>query len=137
MNFFVLHMKNLMPEQRISSNVNKLRARGYAAAGESAEAIGRRSLDGITDESTIRYVTEIRRLMAMTGHRKEDGPLGAGCLELLDDHRIRYYGEQERALLRALIDDPMPAFSRAVLRTRFVLHKKGQEGRLVRRNRQQ
>ena len=128
-NFFVLHLKNLMPEQRISANVNKLRARGFAAPGEGPEAIGRRSLDGITDRNIIRYVTEIRKLMAMTSHGPKHSPLGAGCLELLDDHRIRYFGEKERALLRALIDDPMPALSRAMLRAGFMLHKESQQSR--------
>ena len=136
MNFLVLHLKNLMPGQRISSNVNKLRAIGYAAPGESAEAIGLRSLDGITDWNTIRYVTEIRKWMSMTGHSRVPGPLGAGCLELLDDHRVQYYSEKERAVLRALINDPMPSFSRALLRAKFKLHKEGRPAGLVRWDRQ-
>lgn len=135
-NFFVLHMKHLSPEQRISANVNKLTAFGFAAPGETAEAIGLRSLDGIADWNTIRYVTEIRKWISMTGHRRAAEPLGAGCLELLDDHRIQYYGEKERALVRALIDDPMPAFSRAVLRAKFKLRKEGRPSGLLQRDRQ-
>jgi hypothetical protein len=119
-NFFVLHLKHLFPEQRIAANVAKLKAFGFAAPEDSPEAVARRSLDGITNENAIRYVIEIRKLMAVTGHRPADTALGAGCLELLDDHGIGYYGKKERALLRGLIDDPVPTFSRALLRAGFM-----------------
>jgi hypothetical protein len=80
-NFFVLHMVNLSPDQRISSNIHKLMARGFAQPGESAEAICVRRLDGITDSNTIRYVEEIRRLMPLVGRNMERSMLmRIGCL---------------------------------------------------------
>ena len=63
--------------------------------------------------------------MAMSDHPPADTALGAGCLELLDDHRIRYYGEQERTLLRGLLDAPVPTFSRALLRAGLMRHRQG------------
>jgi hypothetical protein len=130
-NFVVLHLKNLIPEQRLSANVNKLIDIGFAAPGDSAETIARRSLAGVTGRSTIRYVTEIRNLLSPTAHPEPDGPLGAGCLELADGHAIRYHGEKERALVHALISDPVATYLKARLRTKFLMQKAGQLPGLV------
>jgi hypothetical protein len=123
-NFFVLHLKNLFPEQRISANVNKLVARRFARAGESAEAICRRDLAAVGDVNTTRYVEEIRRLMPLRGQgARNAGPIDAGCLELRQDHSIGYFSEREKALVNGLIDDPRAAYEKAILRAMLAVQQ--------------
>src|SRR5262249_15922985 len=57
-NLFLLHLARPYPEQMISTNVNKLIARGFAQRGESPQSIADRS--DITDEVAAGYVREIR-----------------------------------------------------------------------------
>jgi hypothetical protein len=127
-NFFVLHLKNLMPAQRIAVNVTKLVAAGFADPGESVESICGRDLEGVTNWSAIRFISEIRALISVADREPPSHPLGAGCLELRDDHTIQYYGETERALVQALIRDPVSSYLKAILRTKHRLEK---EGRLM------
>ena len=127
-NFLILHLSNLIPEQRIAANLNKLIDTGFATPGDSAETVARRNLEGRTS-STIRYVTEIRNLLSLAAHPEPDEPLGAGCLELTDGHAIRYHGE--RATAYALINDPVATYLKARLRTKFLMQKKGRLPGLV------
>jgi len=61
------HMTQLYPEQRIVTNVNKLVARGFAKAGETAEEIVAR---GTTEKDSYNiqlYVSELKQLIAQKG----------------------------------------------------------------------
>jgi hypothetical protein len=64
---FIKHMTQLYPEQRMVTNVNKLVARGFAKAGETAEEIVAR---GATEKDSYNiqlYVSELRQLIAQRG----------------------------------------------------------------------
>lgn len=121
--FFVLHLKNLIAQQRIDANINKLIARGFAAPGETIESITARapSIDAIGDvaeRSVLRlWVNELRQLNArVNGSTTSRGSLPRGCIELLDDGRILFHGEAERRVLKSFLCDSQP-FLRAVLHT--------------------
>jgi hypothetical protein len=114
-NLFVLHLANLSPQQRIASNVNKLIARGFAQPRDTAEVISQYTLDGVTDDNVVQYVSEIRRLLPMRARpeAKQD-TLMPGCIELSPDGKIIYYSELERQSLLAFIADPMPVYAAAL-----------------------
>ena len=124
-NFFVLHMKNLSPEQRISSNIHKLVAQRFAQPTETAEAICSRRLDGITDSNIIRYVEEIRRLLPFVGRTLErNSAMRIGCLEILNDGSIQFYGDSERMLIDQLIRDPVSSYAKAILQQQHAMASK-------------
>ena len=106
---FLLHLAHLFPTQRISGNVNKLIARGIVQSGESPEAIASRN--DITDEIASLYVKEIRDFLPLSARKKlGTAALNAGCLELLPDGAISYYGAAERKVVNEFIVDPKPVY---------------------------
>jgi hypothetical protein len=106
LNFFVLHLAELIPKQRIAANINKLVSRNFVTEGECPERISAMDLSGITDVNIIQYVSEIRRLLLMTEIPDTSNlPLRAGCLELQDDHSIGYYSQLELELMHDFIGD--------------------------------
>lgn len=114
-NFFVLHMANLSPQQRILSNVNKLVSRGFAKEGESAEAICLRNLEGVTDNNVVQYVAEITRLLPLKYQLEaRSGTLRRGCMELAEHGQINYFAEVERTVIRQFIHDPTPLIAIAM-----------------------
>jgi hypothetical protein len=110
-NFFVLHLANLSPQQRIHSNVNKLIARGFAQPGDTLEEIAGRSIAGVQDSNIVQYVTEIIRLLPLKEQGEAvDGDLRAGCMEFLTDDKIRYYSGMEQNTIEAFISNPEPVY---------------------------
>jgi hypothetical protein len=108
-NLFLLHLARLYPRQRISTNVNKLIAQGFAQRGESPQSIADRS--DITDEVAAGYVREIRDCLAAEGRQDiGNAPLSSGCLELLPDGTLSYYGEAERNAISKLAADPKAVY---------------------------
>lgn len=122
--FFVLHLKNLIAQQRIDVNINKLIARGFAAPGESVESIVARapSIDTIGDvaeRSVIRlWVNELRQLNARVDGPTTTDSLPRGCIDLLDDGRILFHGDVERRVLKSFLCDSQP-FMQAVLHSDY------------------
>jgi hypothetical protein len=107
LDFFVFHMAQLNPRQRILTNVNKLVACRFAARGETAEEIAVRDLSDITDSNIIAWVDEIRRHLAMQDPpRAGAAVLRPGCLELIEDRSIVYFSELERQLMREFVASP-------------------------------
>jgi hypothetical protein len=114
-NLFVLHLANLSPQQRISSNINKLIARGFAQPLDTAEIISECTLDGVGDANIVQYVSEIRRLLPMRAQpQAQQGTLRPGCIELSANGKITYYSEVERQSLLAFMVDPMPVYAAAL-----------------------
>jgi hypothetical protein len=117
-NLFLLHLANVFPRQRISANVNKLRARGFVRPGDSAEAIAART--DIADALAAGYVRGIgENLAAEARGDRGGGPLGAGCLELGEDGKVIYYSDAERAALAAFLADPKPVYDQIPARYRL------------------
>lgn len=108
-NLFILHLGRLFPQQRISTNMNKLLGAGIAHPGETPQSIARRN--DIADEIMAGYVNEIRDCLAAE-ERADFGnaPLDAGCLELSAGGTICYYGAAERKALNDFIADPTQAY---------------------------
>ena len=116
--FFLLHMINLLPEQRLRANINKLIARGFARTGDTVEQICARSLDGISDQIIPLYVSEIKSLASKIGlPLPQHAELQPGCLELLEDGRIQYFGGKERDVIQRLMDEPEASFNRLMALT--------------------
>jgi hypothetical protein len=116
--FFLLHMTNLIPEQRLSANINKLVARGFARAGDTVEQICARSLDGISDKLIPLYVDEIKSLASKTADAvPQHTELQPGCLELREDGRIQYFGKKERDVIQRLMREPETSFNRLMALT--------------------
>jgi hypothetical protein len=108
-NLFLLHLARLFPQQRISANINKLIAEGVVQPGENPEAIAARY--DITDEIMELYVGEIREYLALRERRDlGKAALGAGCLELLSNGTISYYGAAEKKIVYDYIADPKPVY---------------------------
>jgi hypothetical protein len=106
---FLLHLAHLIPRQRISSNMNKLAAEGIARPGESPESVAART--DITDEIMAIYVREIRDFLPFDGRTDLSGAaLGPGCLELMPNGTVCYYGDAERKLLNGFIADAKPVY---------------------------
>ena len=108
-NLFLLHLGRLFPQQRISTNMNKLIGGGIARPGESPESIVRRN--DIADKQMADYVNEIRDCLAL--EKRTDlgnAPLEAGCLELSSGGSISYYSGAERKALNDFIADPTQAY---------------------------
>jgi len=117
-NFFLLHMTNLIPEQRLRANINKLVARGFADAGDTVEQICARSLDGIGDKLIPLYVDEIKSLASKTADAfPQHTELQPGCLELPEDGCIQYFGEKERDAIQRLMREPEVSFNRLMALT--------------------
>jgi hypothetical protein len=113
-NLFVLHLANLSPEQRITSNINKLIARGFAQPLDTAEIISQYTLDGVRDANIVQYISEIRRLLPVRAQpQAQQGTLRPGCIELGANGEITYYSEAERQSLQAFMVDPMPVYAAA------------------------
>jgi hypothetical protein len=114
-NLFVLHLANLSPRQRISSNLNKLIARGFAQPLDTPEAVCQYTLDGVSDANIVQYVSEIRSLLPiMAQPEAQQGTLRPGCIELSPDGKIIYYSDVERQSLLAFIVDPLPVYAAAL-----------------------
>jgi hypothetical protein len=115
-NYFVLHMANLLPEQRIAANVQKLISLRFAQAGESAADIVAQPTRGSDNPHVHQYLEEIKQLL-LKEHAPEDldrGPLRAGCMELRTDGTIAYYGESERNMINGLMSNPGAVYDEAV-----------------------
>jgi len=107
---FLLHLARLYPQQRITANLNKLIAARVVHEQETPESIARRS--DITDDVMAGYVDEIRDCLAAEARTDVgDVAIGPGCLELLQDGVISYYGEVERKVINDFITDPKPIYN--------------------------
>jgi hypothetical protein len=120
-NFFLLHMNNLLPKQRVRANVNKLISRRFAGPEDSIETILGLDRSRITDDNIRQYLREIEALYNLSESTlKSPGELRAGCLELSDDGSIKYYGKEEREVVNSYLSRPEDIYLRAI--ERFALH---------------
>jgi hypothetical protein len=108
-NLFLLHLAHLYPQQRISTNMNKLISRGLARTSDSPESLAQR--DDITDGVPAGYVKEIRDFLALDERQTlGKSTLRSGCLELSPNQTISYYSHAERKAIDDFISDPQPAY---------------------------
>jgi hypothetical protein len=108
-NLFLLHLAHLYPQQRISTNMNKLISRGLARADDSPESLARRG--DITGEVAAGYAKEIRDLLALNERQNlGSSTLRSGCLELSPNQTVSYYSDAERKAINDFISDPQPAY---------------------------
>lgn len=108
-NLFLLHLAHLYPQQRISTNINKLISRGLARADDSPAMFAKRS--DITDKVAASYVKEIRDFLALNECQNPGrSTLKPGCLELSLNQTISYYSNVERKAINDFISDPYPAY---------------------------
>jgi hypothetical protein len=109
-------MADLVPEQRIAANVQKLISLGFARSGESAEDIVAQTTGVSENPNVQRYLEEIRRLL-LEKRSPEDidlRPLRPGCMELRTDGTIAYYGEAEKNMINGLMLNPKVVYEEAV-----------------------
>jgi hypothetical protein len=108
LDFFVFHLAQLIPRQRIGVNVNKLVACRFACSDETPEEIASRDISNITDKNIIGWVGELRRHLSMLDPPQRGvSALRPGCLELMDDRSIVYHSEAERMLVHEFLADPI------------------------------
>lgn len=99
-NFFVLHMVQLSPKQRIMANFYKLVARKFISPGESIERVADMDISRVTDQNIRLYVSEIGRLLPKLGiPNLRDPELAQGCLELCQDGLVSFYSNAERDVM--------------------------------------
>lgn len=98
-NFVVLHLNRLYPEQRIASNLNKLIARKFISADDTAETTLHKDLTNVTDQNIVSYVTEISDLYAGLNSHFEPYTFKRGDIELEETGNINFYSASERNLL--------------------------------------
>ncbi len=95
--YFVLHMANLSPEQRINSNREKLIARKFVPPDASINDILSKNQQGAT-YNEILYVEEIRKLTSETDRQSNPG-LKSGELRILPDGFVKYASTAEQRIL--------------------------------------
>lgn len=112
---FVLHLADLHPEQRIASNLNKLRARGFASLDDSAESVLSREIDADMDPKINDYVREIRRAVAAlaSGGYASPSPR-AGTIELKPGGKVEYFSDRERLVMQSFLDCPDEVLRKAL-----------------------
>jgi hypothetical protein len=108
-NLFLLHLTRLIPQQRISANLNKLIGGGVARSGESPESVVART--DITDALMLRHVGEIRELLALRERQDlGEAALPAGSLELMPDGTIGFSSDAERNVFSEYVADSKPVY---------------------------
>lgn len=95
-NIFILHLNNLNPEQRISTNINKLVARGFAAKDETLESIIEKDTSRTTDPNIKQYVSELILLKSQI--RKPGTPLEvqSGQARISPNSLLEFYSQEEK-----------------------------------------
>ncbi len=111
-NLFMLHMKELYPEQRIKVNVGKLIARGFAHQDDRLEDIFAKDLSGVTDGVIPRYIEELKRLLIVQADPVPG--IKEGMLRLGSDGRIRYFSKVEEHLVSNFLSQAVGNASRPV-----------------------
>jgi hypothetical protein len=105
---FVLHMKELYPEQRILINVEKLKARGFCSEQETAAEVLCRDTSKVEDDSIHLYLSEIRRLLGSNSAAVTT--LSSGMIRVDVEHAIQFYSDIERQILTDFMGSGRAAF---------------------------
>jgi hypothetical protein len=122
-NLFVLHRKDLWPEQRIARYMDYLFAycrfsanpaeRNFVSEGDDLQTILAKEIDHLPWGIRFR-VSELRRLAGVRERR--DSPvdsLEAGHVRFCPDGKIEYYSDMEKEVIRCFLADPEAMTQRA------------------------
>ena len=122
--FFLMHMAQLSPRQRVRANINKLVARGFAEPWETAEMVLSRDAAG-ESPNVLLYLAEIRRLLPMPEEvHPETMPMASGLLRFGDDGAAEFASGLEATLFNRFFTE-FPAICAQTLtqgRTRMFAH---------------
>jgi hypothetical protein len=97
------HLKELIPEQRIAANREKLIKRNFVSIEDTVDEILCRELTGVSDTNIIMYIDEIRRLRAAKPPSALS--LGKGMMQFLAGGEITYFSNEERMAVSSFISD--------------------------------
>ena len=104
-NIFILHMARLYPEQRIDSNLNKLRAQNCIVEDATAASVAEMTLETDDDPNIGVYISEIRSLIGEAVKQVVDPErLKEECIKLDAAGKIVYNSNAEADLLRRYLD---------------------------------
>ncbi|MGQ0699104.1 MAG: glycosyltransferase family 2 protein [Panacagrimonas sp.] len=112
-NVLVLHMKALIPEQRINANMAKLRQYRFLSAEDGVDKVLQTNLKDMAPSNIRRYIQEIKRLTAIGKHDEKALPLGRGEIELDDSGRLKFHSADDKASLLAYLQNPETALREA------------------------
>jgi hypothetical protein len=102
--FFLFHMANLSPAQRIRVNLNKLIARGFIKPGDSVDKAVAQDLSHAT-ENERQYVNEIRGMISLPeGAGSDTAPLIPGSMRIDVSGRPEFASEVEERIFTGFVE---------------------------------
>lgn len=99
LNLFILHLNKLSAEQRIRSNLNKLKARNIVHSNITIDELLLIDTSNIVDENSLDYIEEIR-LLYQTDEIDVVAELQPGHLRFAKSGHIEFFSESDSALFQ-------------------------------------
>jgi hypothetical protein len=114
-NFLVLHMKRLLPRQRIRANISKLRNYRFLAESEGLDRIAATDVDALPAGNVRQWVSEVQELSKQVARGPgEEGPLDKGQVRLAANSRLEFHSADERGRFLAFLRKPGPAVRQVI-----------------------
>ena len=114
-NSLILHMKRLLPRQRIRVNISKLRKYKFLADDEGIDKITNADANALPAGNVRQWVKEIQELLdqGATGP-DEQKSIEKGHIRLGKNSSVDFHSESEREQFLSFLRDPGPVINRVI-----------------------